>query len=104
MKKNLRGRILYRILIGLSLCTSVKAQVDPHFSQYYIQPMTMNPAFTGAFDGDIRLLVYGEASMEIHSSPVAFRQKKQQIKMQTLVSISSIRHPATRPTVLPTAI
>jgi len=55
MKKNLRGRILYRILIGLSLCTSVKAQVDPHFSQYYIQPMTMNPAFTGAFDGDIRL-------------------------------------------------
>ena len=30
------------------------AQVDPHFSQYYIQPMTMNPAFTGAFDGDYR--------------------------------------------------
>ena len=31
------------------------AQVDPHFSQYYIQPMTMNPAFTGAFDGDYRI-------------------------------------------------
>jgi type IX secretion system PorP/SprF family membrane protein len=35
--------------------TTVRAQVDPHFSQYYIQPMTMNPAFTGAFDGDYRI-------------------------------------------------
>jgi type IX secretion system PorP/SprF family membrane protein len=35
--------------------TTVHAQVDPHFSQYYIQPMTMNPAFTGAFDGDYRI-------------------------------------------------
>jgi type IX secretion system PorP/SprF family membrane protein len=34
---------------------TVRAQVDPHFSQYYIQPMTMNPAFTGAFDGDYRI-------------------------------------------------
>jgi type IX secretion system PorP/SprF family membrane protein len=33
----------------------LQAQVDPHFSQYYIQPMTMNPAFTGAFDGDYRV-------------------------------------------------
>ncbi len=31
------------------------AQVDPHFSQYYADPLWLNPALTGAFDGDIRL-------------------------------------------------
>ena len=44
--------------MALLACVWVKyleAQVDPHFSQYYIQPMTMNPAFTGAFDGDYRI-------------------------------------------------
>ena len=42
-------------LMASALGETLQAQVDPHFSQYYIQPMTMNPAFTGAFDGDIRL-------------------------------------------------
>ena len=31
------------------------AQVDPHFSQYFIQPMTLNPALTGAIEGDYRV-------------------------------------------------
>lgn len=43
------------VLLACVLGTTVRAQVDPHFSQYYIQPMTMNPAFTGAFDGDYRV-------------------------------------------------
>jgi type IX secretion system PorP/SprF family membrane protein len=42
-------------LLAFVFANPVDAQVDPHFSQYYIQPMTMNPAFTGAFDGDYRL-------------------------------------------------
>lgn len=42
-------------LLACVWINSVYAQVDPHFSQYYIQPMTMNPAFTGAFDGDYRV-------------------------------------------------
>ncbi len=33
----------------------VKAQVDPHFSQYYVYPSWLNPALTGAFDGDYRI-------------------------------------------------
>ena len=42
-----------------SLCTvfllvSVKAQ-DPHFSQFFASPLTLNPAFTGKFDGSWRL-------------------------------------------------
>ncbi len=34
---------------------SVQAQTDPHFSQYYIQPSTLNPALTGAMQGDYRV-------------------------------------------------
>jgi len=44
----------------LSLCMALAghegalAQVDPHFSQYYISPMMLNPALTGVMDGDYR--------------------------------------------------
>ncbi|HEX6915933.1 MAG TPA: PorP/SprF family type IX secretion system membrane protein [Chitinophagaceae bacterium] len=31
------------------------AQVDPHFSQYYVYPSWMNPAMTGVFDGTYRV-------------------------------------------------
>ena len=31
------------------------AQVDPHFSQYYVYPAWLNPALTGAFDGQYRI-------------------------------------------------
>lgn len=33
---------------------SVNAQ-DPHFSQFFASPLTLNPAFTGKFDGNIRV-------------------------------------------------
>ncbi len=36
------------------LATVVKAQ-DPHFSQFFASPLTLNPAFTGKFDGVWRL-------------------------------------------------
>lgn len=29
--------------------------MDPHFSQYYVYPSWLNPALTGAFDGDYRV-------------------------------------------------
>ena len=31
-----------------------QAQVDPHFTQYYVYPSWLNPALTGAFDGSYR--------------------------------------------------
>lgn len=46
------------ILILIAACVSVyvtRAQVDPHFSQYYVYPAWLNPALTGAFDGDYRI-------------------------------------------------
>lgn len=43
------------ILIA-SLCISffIKAQ-DPHFSQFFASPLTLNPALTGKFDGTLRV-------------------------------------------------
>lgn len=43
------------LVLLLGLTNSGKAQVDPHFSQYYVYPSWMNPALTGAFDGKYRV-------------------------------------------------
>lgn len=43
------------LLLVMCLADSVKAQVDPHFSQYYVYPSWLNPALTGAFDGKYRV-------------------------------------------------
>jgi len=43
------------ILTGtLLLSFTIQAQ-DPHFSQFFSSPLTLNPAFTGKFDGQLRL-------------------------------------------------
>ncbi|MFZ1528728.1 MAG: PorP/SprF family type IX secretion system membrane protein [Ferruginibacter sp.] len=44
------------LFIALLLTTSayLKAQ-DPHFSQFFSSPLTLNPAFTGKFSGNWRL-------------------------------------------------
>jgi type IX secretion system PorP/SprF family membrane protein len=42
------------IAFALLACIAVKAQ-DPHFSQFFASPLTLNPAFTGKFDGTWRL-------------------------------------------------
>ena len=41
-------------LLLIVTVTLVKAQ-DPHFSQFFASPLTLNPAFTGKFDGSWRL-------------------------------------------------
>src|SRR5687767_296502 len=43
------------LLIVMCFAGTVKAQVDPHFSQYYVYPAWLNPALTGAFDGKYRV-------------------------------------------------
>src|SRR5436190_15515671 len=42
------------ILPALLLTGLLKAQ-DPHFSQFFASPLTLNPAFTGKFSGSWRL-------------------------------------------------
>jgi len=48
------------IVLGLLCITGasrVSAQIDPHFSQYYANPLWLNPALTGVIDGDYRVTV-----------------------------------------------
>jgi len=45
----------YFVFISLLLLTGVLQAQDPHFSQFFASPLTLNPAFTGKFDGDWRL-------------------------------------------------
>src|ERR1700749_4852227 len=55
MKRNLLMLFL-KLFWVVSLVHGVAyAQMDPHFSQYYNQPMTVNPALTGAIEGDYRV-------------------------------------------------
>ncbi len=52
MKSNFRIALLMLLTLGLK---ASQAQVDPHFSQYYAYPAWLNPALTGAFDGNYRV-------------------------------------------------
>jgi type IX secretion system PorP/SprF family membrane protein len=49
MKKTIA---ILSILVNLSLLTEGQ---DPHFSQFFASPLTLNPAFTGKFDGTLRV-------------------------------------------------
>ena len=53
MKKNLL--FVWMFVTACIMQQVARAQVDPHFSQYYIHPMTLNPALTGAIEGDYRV-------------------------------------------------
>lgn len=44
----------FLFLLILLITTSAKAQ-DPHFSQFFASPLTLNPAFTGKYDGIFRV-------------------------------------------------
>ncbi|HCF63006.1 MAG TPA: hypothetical protein DEU93_01555 [Chitinophagaceae bacterium] len=49
--KSLKFICLFSLTLAMQ---NVKAQVDPHFTQYYVYPSWLNPALTGVFDGDWR--------------------------------------------------
>lgn len=43
------------LLVAINMFAQVaKAQVDPHFTLYYVYPNWLNPALTGVFDGELR--------------------------------------------------
>lgn len=47
-------RSFYLIFCFLILLAEAHAQ-DPHFSQFFASPLTLNPALTGKFDGNLRV-------------------------------------------------
>jgi type IX secretion system PorP/SprF family membrane protein len=63
--------VLGSLLLVLCFAESVKAQVDPHFSQYYVYPSWMNPALTGAFDGKYKVSAIYRNQWGNISSPFA---------------------------------
>lgn len=51
----MRRIILITAILQVVIAGSLKAQIDPHFSQYYAYPMWLNPALTGVFNGSTRV-------------------------------------------------
>ncbi|MEO6668088.1 MAG: PorP/SprF family type IX secretion system membrane protein [Ferruginibacter sp.] len=45
----------YFVFIFALMLTGIAKAQDPHFSQFFASPLTLNPAFTGKFDGKWRL-------------------------------------------------
>ena len=43
------------LLAGLLLMSFLANAQDPHFSQFFASPLTLNPALTGKFDGTLRV-------------------------------------------------
>jgi type IX secretion system PorP/SprF family membrane protein len=47
------------MIVSMAVCllgtTKVNAQIDPHFSQYYANPLWLNPGLTGVINGDYRV-------------------------------------------------
>ncbi|MFC1223606.1 MULTISPECIES: PorP/SprF family type IX secretion system membrane protein [Pedobacter] len=50
-------KIYVAVLVSLLFTAKSFAQTDPHFSQYYANPLYLNPALTGVIDGDYRATV-----------------------------------------------
>ena len=46
-------KVLFLVYLFAGSVLNAYAQ-DPHFSQFFSSPLTLNPAFTGKFDGDLR--------------------------------------------------
>ena len=42
-------------LLVLVFITAITQAQDPHFSQFFSSPLTINPAFTGKFNGSFRV-------------------------------------------------
>ena len=55
MQNNTHRSYILVLISVFTLNFHVNAQVDPHFTQYYLHPMTINPALTGAIEGDYRV-------------------------------------------------
>jgi len=64
--KFLKGLLFF---FSISLVGSLNAQ-DIHFTQFYLSPLTTNPAYTGAFEGTFRLGgIYRDQWGSVISSP-----------------------------------
>jgi type IX secretion system PorP/SprF family membrane protein len=47
-------KLILSFMFILGTLNALKAQVDPHFSQFYAYPLWLNPGMAGTFEGDTR--------------------------------------------------
>jgi hypothetical protein len=45
---------IYFLVLTLLLLSAETSAQDPHFSQFFVSPLALNPAFAGKFDGSYR--------------------------------------------------
>jgi hypothetical protein len=50
------GKYKYIVLMGFMFLLGKASAQDPHFSQFFSSPLTLNPAFTGKFFGAYRVM------------------------------------------------
>ena len=50
------GKFKIIVLVGSMFLLGKASAQDPHFSQFFSSPLTLNPAFTGKFFGDYRVM------------------------------------------------
>ena len=50
------GKYKFIVLIGCMFLLGKASAQDPHFSQFFTSPLTLNPAFTGKFYGSYRVM------------------------------------------------
>jgi type IX secretion system PorP/SprF family membrane protein len=83
--KHIAKFILALITTVASLYT--EAQVDPHFTQYYVYPSWLNPALTGVFDGDYRASAAYRNQWGDISSPYSTKGANLEVNTNRPVSI-----------------
>src|SRR5436190_8975377 len=49
-------RIVFCLIAGMIMISQASHSQDPHFSQYFKSPQTLNPAMTGYFNTDYRFI------------------------------------------------
>jgi len=74
-------------LIATVASVYAEAQVDPHFTQYYVYPSWLNPALTGVFDGDYRASVAYRTQWGDISSPYSTTGASLEINTNRPVSV-----------------
>ncbi len=69
MRRPFISRSLMLLLLLTGAGNAMQAQVDPHFTQYYVYPSWLNPALTGSFDGVTAFPAFIVTSGAISSKP-----------------------------------
>ena len=78
---------LITVLIATFVSVYSHAQVDPHFTQYYVYPSWLNPALTGVFDGDYRASAAYRTQWGNVGSPYATKGASLEINTNRPVSL-----------------